>query len=98
MSEKRKPLSMDQLENVVGGVNRVVNTGVEDLNAAVRLGPTKESRQIASLPNGTIVNTITDELVYDEVAGRHFVHVNFTNKDGEVSEGWIASSILGMKR
>ena len=49
-------------------------------------------------PNGTVVDTISDELVYDPVAGRHFVEVRFTDKNGQEKTGWIASSILGMKR
>ena len=98
MSGTRKELNMEALENVVGGTQRTVRTGIDGLNAAVRSGPTKDSRQIASLPNGTIVNTITDELVYDPVAERNFVQVIYTTASGEQKEGWIASSILGMKR
>lgn len=89
-----KPEEMDQ---VSGGVNRLVNTGTGD-NAAVRMDASKGSRQIASLPNGTVVDTISDELVYDPAAGRHFVQISFTDKYGNRKIGWIASSIVGMKR
>ena len=97
MNENRIELNEETLENVVGGTSRTVRTGVDGLNAAVRLAPAKDSKQIASLPNGTIVNTISDELVYDPVAGRNFVEITFTYR-GEQKTGWMASSILGLKR
>ena len=90
----QKELSMDQMEQVNGGVLRIVNTGIEGLDAAVRKEARKSSKQIDHVPNGTIVDTVTDELVYDPVEGRHFVQVKLTNG----KTGWIASSILGMKR
>ena len=95
--EKKIELSLDQMEEATGGVNRTVNTGVADLKAALRSGPGKSYRQIASLSNGTVVDTISDP-VYDQVAGRHFVEVTFTDKSGVSRTGWIATSILGMKR
>ena len=60
MENKKNELSLDELDQVVGGVNRTVNTGTAGLNAAVRSGPSKGDRQIASLPNGTVVNTISE--------------------------------------
>ena len=95
--EKKVELSMDQMEEATGGVYHTVNTGVADLKAAVRKGPGKSYGQITSLPNGTVVDTISDP-VYDQVAGRHFVEVTFTDKGGVTRTGWIATSILGMKR
>ena len=97
MDNNMKELSMDEMDRVSGGVYRTVNTG-SDLNAAVRSGPSKSDGQIASLPNGTLVDTVTDKLVYDGASGRHFVEVTFTDKNGNSRTGWIASSILGMKR
>ena len=93
--EKKIELSLDQMEEVAGGVNRTVNTGVADLKAAVRKGPSKSSGQIDSLPNGTVVDTISDP-VYDSVAGRHFVEITYTDRGGVSRTGWIATSILGM--
>ena len=93
-----RELKLDEMEQVNGGVQRTVNTGKEDLNAAVRFGPSKAEKQIASLPNGTVVDTISDELVYDSVAGRNFVEVTFTDRKGKKQIGWIASSILGLPR
>ncbi len=91
-------LSLDSMEQVNGGVYRTVNTGVEGLNAAVRKGPAKGTGQIASLENGTVVDTISDKLEYDPVSGRNFVQVQFTDKNGRSGVGWIAASLVGMKR
>ena len=93
-----KELSLDEMNQVSGGVYRTVDTGKEGLNAAVRSGPSKGERQIASLPNGTVVDTVSDQLIDDPVAGRHFVEVRYTDRNGQVKTGWIASSIMGMKR
>ncbi len=89
-----KELSPEQMEQVTGGVLRTVDTGIDGLDAALRAEARKSSKQIGHVPNGTIVDTVTDQLVYDKEAGRHFVQVKLTN--GQV--GWIASSILGMPR
>ena len=97
MDGNRRELTAGEAQQVTGGVNRVINTG-SDLNAAVRSGPSRGNKQIASLVNGTVVDTVSDELVYDEVAGRNFVEITFTDKKGRVRTGWVASSILGMKR
>ena len=98
MDNEKRELSLDEMEQVSGGVYRKVNTGKAGLNAAVRSGPSKCDRQIASLVNGTNVDTVTDELVYDPVAGRHFVEITYMDKAGVQRTGWIASSILGMRR
>ena len=88
-----KELNLNQMEQVKGGVWRTVNTGVSGLNAALRNGPSKKSKQIASLSNGTQVDTVTDELVRDPVSGRNFVEVAVNGK-----QGWIAASIVGLPR
>jgi len=36
--------------------------------------------------------------VYDPVAGRNFVEITFTDKSGATRTGWVASSIVGLKR
>ena len=51
--KEMRALKPDEMENVTGGVWRTVNTGVSGLNAALRNGPSKGSKQIASLPNKT---------------------------------------------
>lgn len=90
-------LSMDALENVIGGVNRTINTGVDGLNAAIRIAPGKGNKQIASLVNGTTVNTLTDP-IYDQASGRNWVQIEFTDKYGQLQTGWVAASILGYRR
>ena len=92
MKEKRA-LNPDEIENVTGGVWRTVNTGVSGLNAALRNGPSKGSKQSASLPNKTQVDTVTDQVVYDPVSGRNFVKVKVNGQTG-----WIAASIVGLPR
>ncbi|MBO4836349.1 MAG: SH3 domain-containing protein [Clostridia bacterium] len=97
MSEnRRKIISEDALEQVTGGVLRTVNTGTSD-KAVVRSGPSTGKRQIASLANGVQVDTIGDP-VYDEASGRHWIQVNFTDQNGTRRTGWMATSLLGMRR
>ena len=86
-------LSEQALDKVCGGVGRTVNTGVSGLDAALRAGPRKSSHQIGSVPNGTRVDTVTDELVYDPESSRNFVKVNVNGK-----VGWIAASQIGLPR
>lgn len=96
--ENSMELNLKDMEQVTGGAERTVNTGVDNLNAAVRSGPSKSSAQIASLVNGTKIDTVTGNLVFDEVSGRNFVEIYFIGKDGSRHTGWIASSIVGLKR
>ena len=92
--ENTRELNQDEMEQVSGGVWRTVNTGVSGLNAALRDGPSKQgTKQIASLPNGTQVDTITDQVVYDPASGRNYVEVTVNGK-----RGWIAASIVGLPR
>ena len=91
--ENTRDLKPDEMEQATGGVWRTVNTGVADLKAALRAGPGKNSKQIGSLPNGTQVDTITDQVVFDPVSGRNFVEVTVDGK-----RGWIAASIIGLPR
>ena len=86
-------LNLNQMKQVTGGVWRMVNTGVSGLNAALRNGPGKNNKQIATLPNGTQVNTVTDQIVYDSISGRNFVEVDVNGM-----RGWVAASIVGLPR
>lgn len=96
--ENMKELNLNEMEMVNGGVQRIVNTGTTD-KAAIRSDPWKGKRnQIDALVNGTVVDTITDELVYDAGSGRNYVKIKFINKYGKEAEGWIAASIVGLKR
>ena len=98
MMDQMKELELDQMDQVSGGVQRVVNTGTTD-KAAIRSDPWKgKQNQIDALVNGTVVDTITDELVYDAGSGRNYVKINFINKNGQPATGWIAASIIGLPR
>lgn len=92
-------LDLNAMEQVTGGVQRKINTG-SDSNAAVRRAPTQgERNQIASLPNGTIVDTIDEKHpVYDAVSNRNYVMISFTDKNGNTQTGWVAASIVGLPR
>jgi len=91
-------LNMEDLAQVAGGVNRTVNTGTSD-KAVIRKGPGKDYKQLTSLENGTVVDTINEkDLRWDEGFGRHFVEVWFTDKKGNRQRGWIASSLVGLRR
>ena len=87
-------LSMDELEQVTGGRTATVNTGTSD-NAAIRNAP-GNGTVIASLPNGTLVDTVGTP-VYDVGTDRNWIMVKFKKK-GKILNGWIAASIVGLKR
>ena len=96
--ENREELNLEAMEQVTGGVRRVVDTRIDGVSAAVRSGASKDSQWIAALPSGTAVDTVTDELVYDSGSGRNYVQINFTDKNGRSATGWIAASIVGLPR
>ena len=93
----KQKLDLETLEHVAGGVYQTVDTGVDGLNAVVRTGPSKTEKQIASLPNGTVVDQVGD-LVYDRVSQRYFAPVTYIDKNGTLKNGWIAASIIGIRR
>ena len=93
-----KELDLHTMEQVTGGVFRTINTGVPDLKAAIRKEACKSSRQIAALPNGTVIDTVTDQTVFDPESGRNFVQITFTDINGKKSVGWVAASIVGLPR
>lgn len=87
-------LNMDELEQVTGGRTATVNTGTED-KAAIRNAP-GNGAVIASLKNGTLVDTVGTP-VYDAGTDRNWIQVKFKHK-GKIRTGWIAASIVGLKR
>ena len=87
-------LSMDELEKVTGGAIATVNTGTPE-KAAIRESP-GNGHIITSLLNGTQVDTVGD-LFYDAGTGRNWIKVRFKYK-GKITTGWIAASIVGLKR
>ena len=86
-------LDLESMAKATGGTGRTVNTGVSGLNAALRAEPRKSSKQIGSIPNGTKVELVSNQLVFDSEAGRNFVQVNYNGK-----VGWVASSLVGLPR
>ncbi len=96
---EKKELSMEELDQVSGGVIRKVNTGTND-KAQVRSSPTTGGpyNRMDSLVNGTEVDTVDDTLVWDPVSCRHFVEISYTNSKGVEKTGWIASSLVGLPR
>ncbi len=88
-------LSLDELNQVTGGVLKTVNTGTAQ-NAAIKDRP-GGAKVLASLPNGTVVDTVGDP-VYDPVTARNWVQVRYHDAGNRVRKGWIAASIVGMKR
>ena len=89
-------LNLDTLSQVTGGRKVTINTGCSD-KAAIRRDHCKGRNQIAALENGTVVNTISDP-VFDPASGRNWVQIEFTDKNGNLRTGWVAASIVGMKR
>ena len=87
-------LNMDELEQVIGGRTATVNTGTPE-NAAIRNAP-GNGTIIASLKNGTLVDTVGTP-VYDVGTDRNWIKVKFNYK-GKIWTGWIAASIVGLKR
>ena len=87
-------LNLDELEQVTGGRTSTVNTGTAD-NAAIRTAP-GGGAIIASLPNGVVVDTVGSP-VYDPGTDRNWIMVRFQKK-GKVETGWVAASIVGLKR
>ncbi len=95
--DNQQELSLEAMEQVTGGVLRTIDTGIDGMNAAIRAEASKSSKQIASLPNGTVIDTVTDKVVYDPVAKRNFVQITFT-QNGRTKTGWVAASIVGLPR
>lgn len=87
-------LDMDTLEQVTGGRPETINTGTDE-NAAIRSAP-GNGQIIASLKNGTIVDTVGTP-VYDAGTDRNWIKVKFKKK-GKIVTGWVAASIVGLKR
>lgn len=71
LAGKEKTISTDfnkineeALENVNGGTKRIVDTG-DDRNAAVRVAPGVDNKQIGSLKNGTTANATGNFMTAD---------------------------------
>lgn len=90
-----RELSIDEMENVTGGTE--IDTGM-DGNAGVwkRFEDIATKRADYSLKNGTDV-TILGASRFNEVKKRHYVEIQFKSK-GKFKKGWVAASIVGLKR
>ena len=88
MTDEKKIIDTEELENVSGGINRTVNTG-DERNAAVRVAPGESNTQIGSLPNGTLANATGRFATAD---GRNWAEIDYP------VHGWIKASILGFAR
>ena len=90
-----RELSLEEMENITGGTE--VDTGM-DSNAGVwkRFEDIANKRASYSLKNGTDV-TIIGVPRFNDVKKRHYVEIQFKSK-GKIKKGWIASSIVGLKR
>ena len=76
-----------ELENVNGGMNCIVNTG-DSRNAAIRIVPGLSAEIIGSLPNGTVANTTGRFVRADD---RNWAEIDYP------MYGWIKGSILGFE-
>lgn len=74
-----------ELENVVGGEYRTVNTG-DSRDAAIRSYPGLNATVVATLSNGTAANS-TGRFAYAD--GRNWAEIDFPVR------GWIKGAILG---
>ena len=82
---------------VSNGTRKVYHVHTYGGTLNLRRGPGKGYGQITSIVNGTPVNTISDP-VWDDVSGRHFIEIEFYDRNGIFRTGWIATSLIGMKR
>ncbi len=86
MAEK-KSLNEAELNDVSGGVSRTVNTNMA-MDAVVRSGPGFNYPQVASLKNGTQVNT-TGNTSSNGMDGKVWYEINYP------VYGWMAGTLLG---
>ncbi len=93
MSNNMREVSLEEMDQVSGGVYRTVNTGMAGIDAGLFKDASRKSGQIDHIPNGTVVDTTSDELIWDPDTQRHYVEVTYKGK-----VGYVASSLLGMKR
>ena len=90
-------LSLNELEQVTGGKVAYISTG-EDQNAGIwkkwdSIGIKKADD---SLENGTAVNIVGTPR-YHRAKGRNYVEIEYKKK-GSKKKGWVAASIVGLKR
>lgn len=88
MADEKIIINGQELNDISGGTNRIVNTG-DERNAAIRIAPGESNTQIGSLPNGTMANATGRFATAD---GRNWAEIDYPVR------GWIKASILGFSR
>jgi len=90
-------LDLEQLEQISGGSTAPINTG-DDQNAGIwaRWESIGVRKADDSLKNGTMVHIIGAPR-YHEGKHRNYVEIAYTHK-GKMKKGWVAASIVGLKR
>ena len=91
-----KELSLCEME-AVSGVTVAINTGTSQ-NAGIwkKWESIASGKANDSLENGTKVEVIGKPR-YNEAKGRNYVLITYLKK-GVMKKGWIAASIVGLKR
>ena len=80
-----KNMNDQELENVIGGEYRTVNTG-DSRPAAIRSYPSLNAPVVATLTNGTVANATG---VFTYADGRNWAEIDYPVR------GWIKGAILG---
>ncbi len=82
---KTENMNEQELQNVIGGEYRTVDTG-DWRDAAIRSYPGLNAQVVATLPNGTVANS-TGRFAFAD--GRNWAEINYP------VQGWIKGAILG---
>ncbi len=82
-------LDDEMLENVVGGVRRIINTH-SSANAIIRKNPGTNYAQVKPLPNGKSIEVDEDSGVFNEKDGRTWYRVSWP------VSGWIVGRSVGL--
>ncbi len=88
MAENREKLTDESLENVVGGVKRIVDNP-DDEYANVRSGAGLDTEVLYQVYNGVSVYT-TGNVIYRDGYDWYEIYA-----EGDAGYGWIAGSLIG---
>lgn len=90
-------LSLNEMEQISGGKVSHIRTG-DDQNAGIwkKWDSIGSKRADDSLENGTAVN-IVGAPKFHHAKGRNYVEIEYKKK-GKTKKGWVAASIVGLKR
>ena len=79
----------DVLENVAGGIRRIVNTK-SACNAVVRKNPGTKYAIVRTFPNGRSVDVDEDSAVFNEEDGYTWYHI------ASPVNGWVTGYCIGL--